>query len=473
VASTFGPVGVTIEARRYAAQELGRRAGVTSQMMTAWRTEVVDGSTHIYVQPGSPKRITIPACTDIQESMNKLTRAGWMQPAPQSIASLVPDFVLPHTSARAPESGSERILPLFQVVDQDSVACSCDVLCSVLLTLARYEEVVSPIDRDDHGRFPANASVAGRCGYLHRPVVDEYGFAFAQALAHLLPSWKPQERALRVKLSHDVDLIGIPFSLKASIGHTVRRRSFSATARDFLSLGSFLEPAYLRLVRAVVNEAMCRGLDSSVYWQACGPSAFDSGYDLRDPKVRRVIAWLMAQGAEIGIHPSYGSFRDRDKLGEEVRILRSVTGLDYMGGRQHYLRWHPESWADWESCGLSYDSTVGYADRIGFRCGTCLPYHPWLIDSNREAGLLEIPLLVMDETLADYMQLDAERALEAVSDVVARCRLVGGVFTLLWHNSSLLEPRYGHLYSKVLEIFAGSPKYDWQSELARTTPGAC
>jgi hypothetical protein len=114
-------------------------------------------------------------------------------------------------------------------------------------------------------------------------------------------------------------------------------------------------------------------------------------------------------------------------------------------------------------CGLAYDSTVGYADRIGFRAGTCIPYRPWLFSLDRAANLLEIPLLVMDGTLLHYMGLSPEQSLDAVQELVARCRAVGGVFTLLWHNSSLLDPGAAALYRQLLDSLAGSERFDWRT----------
>jgi hypothetical protein len=464
VSDTLGRYGLTVESRRYAVKELARRAGVSRELANRWRIEIDDRETSIYVQPGSQRRISIPVwpIADWRYFANDrahVAHAGWMRPPVDRVAALVPDFILPFSTD---EGGEMR--PLFNAGDRDSVACSQDVLRSMVLTLSRCEEMVSQ-KRDVHDRFEASASVAARQGFLHRPIVDEYGFAFAQALSHLLPGWKPDERIMRVKLSHDADLVGLPFSFSASVGHTVRRHKPWATIQDFLSLTSVVEPAYLQLVREVVAMAAQHGLNSAVYWQASAPSAFDTGYDPRHPKVRRVLAWLLEHNVELGVHPSYASFRSVDRLREEVSVLRDVLGTGKVGGRQHYLRWCPDSWADWEACGLAYDSTVGYADQIGFRAGTCIPYRPWLMRSNREANLLEIPLLVMDETLIGYMDLQTQHSLRAVTDMIARCRVVGGVFTLLWHNSSLLEPAFDDLYAKLLDSLAGTPTYDWESDL--------
>jgi hypothetical protein len=338
-----------------------------------------------------------------------------------------------------------------------------DLPASILLTLSRFEEMQAT-ERDVHGRFSASMSLAARDGFLNRPIVDEYGLALEQALTHLLPRWQPVERKLRVKLSHDIDEVGIPFNFSSAVGHTIRRHKPLATVRDLLGSVVGLSPTYLKLIRSIVRMSLERGLDSAVYWKASRRSPLDSGYDPRHPKVREVISWLHEQGVETGVHPGYETFLSPDRLLREVQILREALGEQPLGGRQHYLRWCPDSWLHWETCGLAYDSTVGYADQIGFRAGTCVPYRPWLLFLNREANLIEIPLLVMDGTLLYYMGLTPRQSLEAVLECVTRCSFIGGVFTLLWHNSSLIDPIYKDLYRNILDTLAGHKKFDYSKE---------
>jgi len=52
-------------------------------------------------------------------------------------------------------------------------------------------------------------SVAARDGFIHRPVVDEWGLAFAQAIKVLVPGWRPKRRRLRGKDKHDIDEVGL------------------------------------------------------------------------------------------------------------------------------------------------------------------------------------------------------------------------------------------------------------------------
>ena len=41
---------------------------------------------------------------------------------------------------------------------------------------------------------------------------------------------------------------------------------------------------------------------------------------------------------------------------------------------------------------------LGYSKAAGFRCGTCLPFHPYDIENDREMSILEWPLMFMDAT---------------------------------------------------------------------------
>lgn len=120
-------------------------------------------------------------------------------------------------------------------------------------------------------------------------------------------------------------------------------------------------------------------------------------------------------------------------------------------------------WTHWESLGLAYDASVGFADRTGFRAGTSMPFRPWLFAQQREAELLEIPLLAMDGTLLSYMKLDPEAAFANLRELVATCRAFGGVFTLLWHHTTLYLHKWAVMYRTLLNELEGASRYDWRA----------
>lgn len=454
---------ITPQARHYAAYEVARRAGIPSDFFHGLKCSVMEDRTVFEISNGSRKQMSFRHISpgqwdEIRSGRFRTAYAGWMGNSAGYGSCRESTLIVPFVG-----DGHAETAPLFQALDGNHVECRFDLFLSALLTMSRWEETAST-RRDVHGRFAATSSVAVRDGFLERPIVDEYGLAFEQALEHLFPTWRKSKRRLRIKLSHDVDHIGFPFRWKTALRHTTHYQTPLNTGRDLLSVLGTLEPAELRAVKEIVLLSSRYGFHSSVYWKASPPGPRDSGYNPCEPRVRQVMEWLDERGVELGVQPGYATYRSPEKLRREVSLLKRVLGDRPLGGRQHYLRWCPESWIDWENCGLAYDSTVGFADRIGFRAGTCIPYRPWLFPLNRRANLYEIPLLAMDRTLLEYMHLSPKHVEEAVERLLERCRAVGGVFTTVWHNSNLLNPRYRALYLQLLEMFREIENYDWRTE---------
>jgi len=456
-------VRITPQARCYAIFELARRAGIPAEFQRQWTIQVDADETTVTLDETGARIIVFPHASpellrELSAGKIRTVRRRWMFAPKNGTLLNVPDFIIPFAKDA---DGFPKTL--FVSRGAGKLECTVDLPLSILMTLSRWEETLK-VELDAHGRFPAKDSVAVRDGFLQRPIVDEYGLAFQQAVQVCYPGWEPAPRKLRIKLSHDADHVGIPFRWKDAIRHTTHNRRPMDSARDFLGLISGWEPSDLRALREIVGLSLSRNLHSAVYWKASPRTPRDSGYDPRHRKIRETISWLTENQVESGVQPGYDTFRAPEKLRREIQILREAMGDGPLGGRQHYLRWCPEMWIHWENCGLAYDSSVSFAELVGFRAGTCIPYRPWLFTLNRASELLEIPLLVMDRTLLNYMKLTHEESLETVRDCMARCRAVGGVFTLVWHNNHLLHPEFNGLYLKILPLLSEGEPYDWTRE---------
>jgi hypothetical protein len=447
LSSGYQPVVRSTSARAvgYALRELGRRAGVPNSEIERWRYTIRDGRVALYPVPGSDKRVSFP----------------FDSAKPQSAADLMGSPPVWFDDSVVPFNTGKGGGPLFTAGDADEIWCRADVVTATLWTLSRLEErFVS--QRDEHGRFQASSSIGHKFDFLDRPIVDEYGVALQRALARLLSGWEGRRPSLRVMLSHDIDLVGLPRRLRATIGHLASRRSPEAFVTDVVSMATGGPTAYLKAATALQRTSKALGLKSAFYWMAASRATeYDSGYDPADPLVLGTIDELRREGAEIGIHPGYDTFGSTDTLADEIGRLANAIGTAEIGGRQHYLRWNPDTWSAWERAGLVYDSSVGFADGVGFRAGTAYPYHPWHIDEDRELALLEVPLVVMDCAPIAYMRLGEAETLSRVCNLVARCSDTGGVFSLLWHNTSIIEQPYARLYPRILEMLAGAQQYDW------------
>jgi hypothetical protein len=318
-----------------------------------------------------------------------------------------------------------------------------DILALTFILLSRWEETLLD-SRDLHGRFPAASSIAYRQGFLDRPLLDEIGLTLQGWLQVLLPDWTPRTSRFTVSLSHDLDHLNpIPARTlwRETTGDLVTRRNLpmalDSLAQILTGRGRWRTH---HAVRDLVHLSERYNFNSAFYVLIAQPSQYDEGYSLEDPAISMLIKELHHCGLEVGLHPGYDTLGSVEKVRDAKERLEGILGADITGGRQHYLRFSaPATWRHWVEAGLSYDSTLGYAEVEGFRCSTCKPYPVFDVEQDRELPLEERPLIVMDATLRQYRKLSPADALARILSLAGKCQAVGGTFTLLWHNTSLLR----------------------------------
>lgn len=344
-----------------------------------------------------------------------------------------------------------------------------DVFGSSFFLLTRYEELVGR-DRDLHLRFPAASSLAVREDYLARPLVNEYVEVLWALLRRLWPRLERSTRTHRILVSHDVDWPvcsepALRELMRASLGDSLLRPEKRALALD--RVRSRVKPGrrsdLCDTFDFLMGESERNGLRSAFYFIASGTvDGIDGRYSLDDPRLRRLLRRIHERGHEIGLHPSYNSFRDAERTRFEFDLLLracSEEGIEQeaWGGRQHYLRWeNPTTWQNWEQAGLAYDSTLTFAESPGFRCGVCFEYPVFDLHERRRLALRERPLVAMEVSLLVYQRLGRAEAGAALAALRERSRLFGGDFTLLWHNSRLITRADRRLYRQALRPGAGA-----------------
>jgi len=360
--------------------------------------------------------------------------------------------------------------PLFSW-DGNAIRLNLDLLGSAFFFLSRCEEYVAS-SFDQHGRFPASASFSARHDLLSRAVVNEYVEVLWAALSYIAPGLKRRQRSFRQLISHDID---IPFDLlfkqlkrfgKSLAGDVLKRRQPGlaiqrAACWNRVRHGDWAADPY-NTFEWIWHQSEVHGLKSAFYFMAGRTNAArDADYELEHPAIRHLIRSSAERGHEIGLHPSYESYKSAETIGIEFNRLIQVceeegVRQDRWGGRHHYLRWSArETSRHWERAGLAYDSTLGFADRIGFRCGTCYEYPMFDLAERRTLRLSERPLLAMEVSLIapEYMGLtDSEVALSRISEIKEVCRRFSGDFTLLWHNDRLTTPSLKNLYLQCLNL---------------------
>ncbi|WP_265107836.1 polysaccharide deacetylase family protein [Halosolutus halophilus] len=170
-------------------------------------------------------------------------------------------------------------------------------------------------------------------------------------------------------------------------------------------------------------------------------------YDVTAPDVAAVIRDLEAGGWEVGLHGSYHTADDRERLREEKAALEAVLDGPVTGGRQHHLRLSiPETWRHYRSIGLRYDSSLGSGTECGFTAGY-RPIRPF------GDGFRVFPLTIMEQALPDPgTRFDAAR--DRCDELLAEAAANDAVMTVLWHPRYFNErefPGYRTLYRWLVE----------------------
>lgn len=127
-------------------------------------------------------------------------------------------------------------------------------------------------------------------------------------------------------------------------------------------------------------------------------------------------------------------------------------------GREHYLRFEvPTTWQIWEDNNMSWDSSMGYHDKEGFRCGVCYEFSVFNILTREKLNLKENPLIVMDSSFISYQQNDFNVVKTNIFSLFSKIKKFEGNFIFLWHNSSFNNRewnKFQKIYEEILNEYS-------------------
>ena len=343
-----------------------------------------------------------------------------------------------------------------------------DIFGSAFFLLSRYEElIVQDKEKDKHNRFPATASVAFKAKFLDRPIVNEYVEILWDCLKRLWPFLNRKEKKFRKLITCDVDH---PFDLA---GYSLKKTILRVGARFFRDRNPKLASLdFLNYVFKKVDSDKFDAYKNNIDWimdvnARIGnkvtfnfiPVQTDPNWeelnDVRSAKISALLRRIERFGHDIGFHPGYQTYRSEEKFQHSACIFKSACEsqkIDYseLGGRQHYLRYDigitPQLW---QKNGFKYDSSLGYSEMAGFRCGVCFEYQMYDLRERQKMALTQRPLIAMEGAVIGQLNQgfgfnyvneglgfgqESINRFENLKNVVQR---FNGDYVLLWHNSYL------------------------------------
>jgi hypothetical protein len=358
-------------------------------------------------------------------------------------------------------------LPLLFSI-QEKKDLDFDLFAATFYLVSRYEEYL-PHNKDEYGRFEADESFSSQHNFLHIPVVNHYALILEKELMKKFPSCIFKKRTFTFIPTYDID-----------VAYAYKGRGFLRSALGVLrSLWTLHPQAVIERFRVLAGK-ISDPFDTYDYqlslYKKSGIRAFyfflcgDYGhYDKNVAFYARsffLVVKKLSDYAYVGLHPSFASNEETSLLNIEAARLSNILNEDVIYSRQHYLKLSlPKTYQNLLKANISYDFSMGYASRPGFRAGICSPYCFYDLESESTTPLKILPLAVMDGTFMNYLKSTPDEAFEIIRKIINETARVGGTFISLWHNDSLqkgdVNKEWVALYEKVYWLAASKHDNDY------------
>lgn len=339
------------------------------------------------------------------------------------------------------------------IIEAGHICMNLDVIQSTFFLLTDYEEIImgEEVHLDSHERFQSRLLIREK--YIDRPLINEYAKILCDMGMQIgIDTIWNLPPGIFYHVSHDVD-----YPYEICLGDRIQIALFN---RIILPLKEKNSKGSKKINEIEIEN----NIVSSWYIKGGGTTKNDHKYLLNNQEILDFFEQIKKRGCELGYHYSYAAFNDVSKAAQEAYYVKEKLNLEYLCGRNHFLKYKiPDSWRIYEQIGLVYDATQGCAEYEGFTRGICIPYKLFDLFENRVLNVWEIPLIVMDGTLRqeNYRNYMPEDAFRKIMYLIQTVREFSGVFSILWHNTSITgkywETWFEQVYKPIMR-YIGSEK---------------
>lgn len=340
--------------------------------------------------------------------------------------------------------------------DHSGCTFKFDVFAAIFWMLSRYEEYL-PFLPDSHGRFSPSESFLGRNGLLETPVVDQWIMLIRNELRLRFPDLPLKKESFEFRPTIDIDspwsyLHKGPIRNAGGLFRDAARCNLALVAERILVLFRLRRDPFFTF--DYIDE-IHQGLPLKYFVLVGRHGKFDKSVNPQNRAFRRFVRQLCAQ-ADVGLHPSYAASLDENRFAFEKADFEQIAGAKCNESRQHFLRIVlPQYYQMLERVGIATDYSFGFAANIGFRAGTSRPFKFYDLQNEKATELTLQPLVLMDVTLRNYMELTPQQAASRIESLVEAIKLTNGTFTTLWHNQHFGQTEWRE-WNKVYVEMLGS-----------------
>jgi hypothetical protein len=332
-----------------------------------------------------------------------------------------------------------------------------DLFATVFYFATRYEEYL-PHESDKHQRFQAEKGLSFNYQILNKPFLNILIQDFATKLKLQFPQLKFKQRTFNFLSTIDIDnaFAYANKGFKRNVGGVLKDITsfrFNQVANRIKSnINSHNDPYN---TFEFINSLSEESKTTLQYFVLIGDySDYDKNPHYQNKGFRYLLKSLSLRHS-MGLHPSYESFNNLEKISIEKKRLEDVIEKKVTSARCHFLRINfPETYRAFIKAGITDDYTMIYASQSGFRTGLCVPYTWFDLQKNEVTNLTIHPSAVMEGTLRDYNKLLPTQAIEVINELMQEVKNNGGEFVSIWHNDSFAtnQQKWIDVYKIMLSV---------------------
>ena len=343
-----------------------------------------------------------------------------------------------------------------KVSDWDGIPCffACgekstlpfDIFSASFFLLTRYEEYL-PHVKDSVGRFPVKESIAYQHKFLEMPVVDLWAHKLLVALKERFPNLERKEREysftsiINVTTSHAYAMRGLVRTLGGFFLDFGNFKFRDVVDRFSVLLGIKKDPYDNFFELIDIHKKF--PIKTMFFFQFAKHSAHDKNISINNNKFRYLIK-SVADYSVVSLSTSFLSSTNKVELKEEKKQLGNLINRPINYSRLRYNRVNvPAAYRNLVETEFTDDFSMGYTHEIGFRAGTCTPFHFYDINMEVRQPLKVHPFAMHDYALVDYR--NKEEVFEKMDRVYRMVKQVKGEFVMVFSN----------------ELLGGKHKMDW------------
>ncbi|GGE04346.1 polysaccharide deacetylase family protein [Psychroflexus salis] len=344
-------------------------------------------------------------------------------------------------------------IPCFFKVSKES-SIPFDIFSASFYLLVRYEEYL-PFVKNKAGGFPVEESTAFKYKFLHRPVVDLWAYQFLEVLQEKYPNIEFPQSTYTIQLQvtvHEAFAFRYKGLLRQLVGF------FKQLLSGNLPQAWLQIKTQLRLVKdpldvydKIVQLAKKHQFNLKMFFQLSDFSKDNRNINHHKTHYQHLIK-SMGDYFETGLLPGKTAIFEAEQLQKEKKRWKEIAKQEVKRVLvKKFPLSFPESYINFEKALIKEDYSMGYADELGFRAGSCTPFLFYNLNAEEVTPLKIHPFALHSSILRNKQSHEIQ---EKLTKIKSDLQAVNGSFNLNFENEDFKSEQFTKTKEFIIQLHA-------------------